>query len=152
MTAEQIADFLNAQRAGAGRWMAKCPAHPDRSPSLSIREGRDGRVLLRCFAGCKTEEVLKKLGLTWAAIRGEPMTPAQVQEAAVVRQERERRQHQERQVERAAADRLRKLHAIADELGSRLAKDPDAPSGDAVARLFHQTLDKLRQVEAEVTR
>jgi putative DNA primase/helicase len=60
--------------------MAKCPAHPDRSPSLSILQGLNGRVLLRCFAGCKTEDVLEKLCLTWAAICGEPMTPAQAQE------------------------------------------------------------------------
>jgi hypothetical protein len=152
MTAEQIADFLKAQRAGAGRWIAKCPAHPDRSPSLSIREGRDGRVLLRCFAGCKTEEVLKKLSLTWAVICGEPMTRAQAHEAAAAREEREQRQERERTVERAASNQLRGLHAIADELGARLAKNPDAPGSDAIASLFHQTLDKIRQTEAVVMR
>ena len=48
------------------RWAVQCPAHADRSPSLSIRVGRDGRVLLRCHAGCDSEDVLEALRLTWA--------------------------------------------------------------------------------------
>lgn len=48
-----------------GTWRARCPAHDDRRPSLSIREGDDGRVLLKCHAGCSTEEVLAALGLGW---------------------------------------------------------------------------------------
>ncbi len=49
--------------SGSG-WMACCPAHKDRNPSLSVSEGNDGRVLLNCFAGCSTESVLAALGLT----------------------------------------------------------------------------------------
>jgi hypothetical protein len=48
---------------GTGRWIAKCPAHPDRSPSLSIRELDDGRVLLHDFGGCDVADVLGALGL-----------------------------------------------------------------------------------------
>jgi hypothetical protein len=46
-----VAQRLNAKRNGKG-YMAKCPAHADRRASLSISEGRDGRVLLHCHAGC----------------------------------------------------------------------------------------------------
>ena len=42
---------------------ALCPAHDDHEPSLSIAEGEDGRVLIKCFAGCKTEDVVAALGL-----------------------------------------------------------------------------------------
>ena len=45
MTAECIASGLAARRSGSG-WMAKCPAHDDKTPSLSIGE-TDGKVLLR---------------------------------------------------------------------------------------------------------
>ena len=48
----------------SGGYMARCPAHDDKNPSLSITEGNDGRVLLKCFAGCSTEEIVKALGLT----------------------------------------------------------------------------------------
>jgi hypothetical protein len=54
------------KQTGPGRWMARCPAHDDRSPSLSIRELDDGRVLLKDFGGCKTESVLNALNLRMA--------------------------------------------------------------------------------------
>ena len=44
---------------------ARCPAHDDASPSLSIGVGADGRALLHCFAGCVTADILSALGLTW---------------------------------------------------------------------------------------
>lgn len=80
MTAEQVAEHLSARRAGNGRWQAKCPAHDDRSPSLSIKEGEAGRVLLRCWAGCELSAVLKAAGLTVASLfPGPPPTPEQLQ-------------------------------------------------------------------------
>jgi hypothetical protein len=51
------------KRTGQGRWAARCPAHDDKGPSLSIRELDDGRVLLHCFAGCDVHEVLSAVGL-----------------------------------------------------------------------------------------
>jgi len=50
----------------SGGYMARCPVHDDKNPSLSITKGDDGRVLLKCFAGCSTEEIVKALGLTMA--------------------------------------------------------------------------------------
>lgn len=46
--------------------MAKCPAHDDKSPSLSVRETEDGRVLIHCHAGCGASDVLAAIGLTLA--------------------------------------------------------------------------------------
>ena len=46
------------KRTKIDSWMACCPAHPDRSASLSIRELDDGRVLVHCFAGCSVHEIL----------------------------------------------------------------------------------------------
>ena len=64
MTAAQLLDRLEASRAtGSGRWVAKCPAHPDRSPSLSVRETDDGTVLVRCFAGCGAADIVAAVGL-----------------------------------------------------------------------------------------
>ena len=45
-------------------WMACCPAHADRSASLSIRELDDGRILVHCFAGCLVDEVIGAAGLS----------------------------------------------------------------------------------------
>ena len=59
MTAETIARALGGRKAGGG-WTARCPAHDDRTPSLSIRDA-DGRVLVRCHAGCPQERVITAL-------------------------------------------------------------------------------------------
>ena len=49
-----------------GRGIACCPAHDDRSPSLSLADGADGRLLLHCHSGCSFAEVqaaLRECGL-----------------------------------------------------------------------------------------
>ena len=58
---ENLVARLNGRRSGKG-WIARCPAHEDHRPSLSIDEGRDGRALVMCGAGCKTTDVLAALG------------------------------------------------------------------------------------------
>ncbi len=45
-------------------WSAGCPAHDDRSPSLSVAEGDDGRALVKCHAGCKVEAICMAVGLS----------------------------------------------------------------------------------------
>jgi hypothetical protein len=62
--------FPDARRSGNG-WIARCPAHEDRSPSLSIGEGNDGTILLHCHAGCKTEEILRARNLAWGDLKSE---------------------------------------------------------------------------------
>ncbi len=47
----------------AGQWSARCPAHADKGPSLSVRETPEGAVLLHCFAGCTSAEVAAALGI-----------------------------------------------------------------------------------------
>lgn len=49
--------------AGANKWKACCPAHDDKSPSLAISETSSGVVLLKCFAGCTTSEIVSAVGL-----------------------------------------------------------------------------------------
>lgn len=56
MTAEVLAHALGGRRSGSC-WMAKCPAHADNNPSLSIRDA-DGKVLLHCHAGCTQHDVI----------------------------------------------------------------------------------------------
>lgn len=51
------------RRRGAG-WIAHCPAHADAEPSLSVKEKRDGKVLLHCFAGCTVHRIVEAIGLT----------------------------------------------------------------------------------------
>lgn len=62
MTPEQVASKLSARKSASG-WTAKCPAHEDKTASLSITEGRDGRVLLHCHAGCKVSDIASAMGI-----------------------------------------------------------------------------------------
>ncbi len=59
MTAETMAKALGGRKVGQG-WTARCPAHDDREPSLSIRDA-DGKVLVRCHAGCDQRDVIAAL-------------------------------------------------------------------------------------------
>ena len=51
--------------AGERAWMACCPAHDDKTPSLSISE-ENGLIKMRCFANCPTKSILDLIGLKWA--------------------------------------------------------------------------------------
>jgi hypothetical protein len=61
---KNLVERLHAKRSGKG-WIAKCPAHEDHKPSLSLGEGADGRALLKCHAGCSTDDVLAADNLLW---------------------------------------------------------------------------------------
>ena len=66
MKAQEIAARLGGHRNGQHGWLVKCPAHEDKRPSLSIRDGRDGELKVRCFGGCEWSEVkdaLRSMGL-----------------------------------------------------------------------------------------
>jgi hypothetical protein len=90
MHAEQLT------RALGGRWhgqygAARCPAHDDRNPSLSIRDGEAGALLLYCFTGCQFRDIRAaikfKLGdgainvsrTAWAVPSRKSTTPANVE-------------------------------------------------------------------------
>ncbi len=62
----KIIDLLDGVRQTApAKWRARCPAHGGKSASLAIADV-DGRVLVKCFAGCATGDVLASLGLTFS--------------------------------------------------------------------------------------
>jgi len=56
----------------AGKYKARCPAHDDKSPSLSVTE-KDGKVLIHCYAECEAEEIMTAMGLTLAELFEKPL-------------------------------------------------------------------------------
>ena len=74
MPASDLVNRLEfCRQSGPGQWMARCPAHDDRGPSLSIKETvhRDTGeplVLIHCFAGCGGAEVLDAVGLDYSTL------------------------------------------------------------------------------------
>jgi hypothetical protein len=61
--AERFVQRLSKVKGRNGSWTACCPAHEDKSPSLSVREADDGRVLVHCFGGCDVHSVLGAVGM-----------------------------------------------------------------------------------------
>ena len=61
---ENLLNRLDAvKQTGRHTWIARCPAHDDKTPSLSIREIDDGRLLVHCFGGCAVDSVLSAVEL-----------------------------------------------------------------------------------------
>ena len=64
-----INDFLGyfekSYRSGKDEYQCLCPAHNDRTASLSIKNLADGRILIHCFAGCAANDILGAVGLTF---------------------------------------------------------------------------------------
>lgn len=69
MKADAIIERLeHVRRTGSARWIAKCPAHKDSSPSLVISQPDNDRVLIHCHAGCSPGDILDSLSLDWGAL------------------------------------------------------------------------------------
>ena len=64
---EFLEHFEGVKKQGKG-WTALCPAHDDRTPSLSIDVGDNGGIVFHCFAGCAQERILEIVGRTWADV------------------------------------------------------------------------------------
>ncbi|MGM9915946.1 AAA family ATPase [Anaerotignum sp.] len=62
-----LSRFESVKMSGTDKAVCKCPCHDDRKASLSIDKSGD-KILFHCFAGCKTEDILVKVGLTFADI------------------------------------------------------------------------------------
>ena len=75
--AQRLVDLVGALR---GKWhgyaaLCRCPAHADRTASLSLRQGRTS-ILVHCFAGCNPEDVLRELDRIRPGRRFDPPIPA----------------------------------------------------------------------------
>jgi hypothetical protein len=148
LPAERIARLCGGTlRNGRGEFL--CPVHGGHC--LNIKDGRDHRALVWCWGGCSLTSILTRLGLTKRDlfVQGPPLTAEQREEIA--RRERQRRDWVEAQ--RLAARRVRDFTRIHEELGSQLAKLPEADRREReMVRLYHAVLDRLRHHEAELQR
>jgi len=59
----RVLSLLDGVTATTNGWKARCPAHDDTNPSLTVSEGDDERCLVHCFAGCTGEQVTAALGM-----------------------------------------------------------------------------------------
>ncbi len=95
MTDTPTTKFLSALYEKTGQeaqpkndgYVAHCPAHDDQNPSLSIGTGKDGRALVKCFAGCKVEEICDAVGLPVIDLmpRADSLPPPRKKSPAIVK-------------------------------------------------------------------
>lgn len=71
MRVDEILQKLDQVRKTGAGWTARCPAHEDRKASLSIAIGSEDRILVKCFSGCRTPDILRALGLREADLFAE---------------------------------------------------------------------------------
>lgn len=113
MTVEAFTQLLEGVRQTYRGYQARCPAHGDRSPSLSIREAEDGRILLHCFAGCHARQVCDALGIRiqdlYPHAKGDPH---QIRAAKLQRHRREQAKAQARRLDETRADLLREAERV----------------------------------------
>jgi CHC2 zinc finger len=85
VTAAEVVEGLDRVKRSGHGWIACCPAHDDRQPSLSVWDSEDGWVRFRCFAGCTREAIVAALGLSLVdigpdrdarAVPSDPVAPA----------------------------------------------------------------------------
>ncbi|WP_222184656.1 DUF7146 domain-containing protein [Geminicoccus harenae] len=100
ITAADIAHALGGRGTAKG-WLCHCPAHRDRSPSLTVVDGDNGRPVFHCWAGCTFEEVRAALAAEglWSD-QAVSMSPEEIERR---RREREAREEAENKVREAEA-------------------------------------------------
>ncbi|MDA2916105.1 toprim domain-containing protein [Nitrospinae bacterium AH_259_B05_G02_I21] len=117
--AADIAAALKGHLSGRG-WRAHCPVHEDQTPSLHIAEGKNGRLLLKCFAGC-----------SWGALRDALMArglfPSEVRNVPDAEQ-------QARWSDKRKAEELARVGAARRLWGQAVPITPDSPAGRYLSR------------------
>jgi hypothetical protein len=102
VTIESFTSLLDGTKQTSRGWAFQCPAHADRHPSGAATEGEDGRILVKCWAGCTAAEIVAAMGLTLADLFPDTRkSPAEIQ-----------RQKEARERKRAADEAERKREGL----------------------------------------
>jgi len=80
MNITEIVNKFDAKPCKGG-FVAHCPSHNDKTPSLSITEGQDGRILMKCFAGCTIEKICADMQIKVSDLFVKPLPPQQLPSA-----------------------------------------------------------------------
>ena len=70
-----LAGLRKVKKTGSNRWLACCPAHEDKSPSLSIMQNESGKIFVHCFAGCDGKAIMGAIGMTLSDLYPDRIDP-----------------------------------------------------------------------------
>lgn len=122
-------------KSGNG-WKAKCPAHDDQNPSLSVWENDDSSAGVKCYAGCERDAVLSTVGLTWKDLRpvAGPLKISNGRAATAAKPNKTRKRSARTfPTADAAAAEIRRSHGLGDPAASWPYHDAN---GNEVARVY----------------
>ena len=153
MRAAELADRIPGAKLFGEKWKGCCPAHEDRHPSLTFKDG-DKCILLKCFAGCALDEICQALNLRQSDLffdgidRDPQQRKTAVQQRERTRQAHERHAHQQGAVIDALREadyfiRSRQGMDISPWSHAQLDAELNALA-DAYTLLEHEDLDGLR--------
>ena len=132
-----LARLERVKETGPGQWIACCPAHADRSPSLSIKQ-TDDRLLVHCFAGCPASDVVAAVGLTLSDLFDKPLS----HHRAALRPSQRKRHDQARAALQALIHECRVVACAADQMAAGFALDADEIDRLSLA------VDRIKTAEA----
>ena len=151
MTTDDILARLERVRKGTRGWIARCPAHLDRTPSLSIAEGEKG-VLLKCFAGCAVEDIAESIGLSVSSLfYRHGRRRRRTQDAPVQRRVHDWRREAAALQDAAMALRLRAEIVLAAASGLETSRwtDDDWDAATAAVASAYQDMERAAALEAD---
>ena len=150
MTASELAAVLRARRVRHNEWVAKCPAHPDRHPSLTIKAG-DRAVLLCCQSQrCPVESIVRAMGLTMQDLFYESrcnMSPADFRKLEAQRRKEDAQEKAKKRRKDKLIYQARYREGEVYRIGKLLARDFDSVK---LAKQFHWSLDRSRGAQAAI--
>ncbi len=149
MTLEDLVARLEGVRRSGRGWMARCPAHDDHTPSLSVSEGDRG-LLLRCWVGCELSAICAAIGITTRQLFFDDNGP--LDRVAIRRHQARRQAERSRQRARGKrVDALREAGAvIRAATGVDISEWPDEQL-DAALTLVCDARDLLLREETDAT-
>lgn len=144
MTTRQIVSLLHARRVSKGKWMAKCPAHRERTASVLISERANGSTGVHCFAGCNINDVLGAVGLRVSDLFADTKPDREALALAEkMRAKAEEERQEQRRIERWKIDYARKWEACRNALGFLLMQRPQS---DRLFSLFTHACNMTRDL------
>src|SRR5689334_12659676 len=84
MQLDELLDRLERVEHRHGYNVSRCPAHEDVKASLSITEGEDGRLLLKCHAGCSYEDIIAALDIDSKELSGKQFSETEPDGSEIV--------------------------------------------------------------------
>jgi len=110
----------HVRETSPGQWVSRCPAHVDKSPSLSIRQVED-RLLVHCHAGCEPGHVLAAVGLSLADLYNRPLA----HHKAPLNRYQRRRHGQAAEALKALVHEINVVWVCAEQMHAGFNLDPD---------------------------